>query len=71
MTKHLRLAAYAIAAAAALGNTARLLAAELKPGDSAPQFSLPGSDGKTHKLADFLDKRVIVLAWYPKAFTGG
>ena len=71
MTKHLALAAYALAAAAILGGSGRLSAAELKPGDPAPQFSLPGSDDKTYKLADFHQKRVIVLAWYPKAFTGG
>jgi peroxiredoxin Q/BCP len=43
---------------------------ELKEGDKAPDFSLPGSDGKTHKLADFKG-RAVVLAWFPKAFTGG
>jgi peroxiredoxin Q/BCP len=45
--------------------------AELKPGDPAPAFSLPGSDGKTYNLSDFKGKQVVVLAWYPKAFTGG
>ena len=44
---------------------------ELKVGSKAPSFSLPGSDGKTYKLADFSKKKVVVLAWYPKAFTGG
>jgi hypothetical protein len=44
--------------------------ANLKIGDSAPAFSLPGSDGKTHKLSDYTGKTV-VLAWFPKAFTGG
>jgi peroxiredoxin len=43
---------------------------ELKVGDAAPAFSLPGSDGKTHSLADYKGKTV-VLAWFPKAFTGG
>lgn len=47
------------------------VAAELKPGDLAPDFSLPGSDGKTYKLSDFKGKQVVVLAWFPKAFTGG
>ena len=44
--------------------------AELKPGDQAPDFSLPGSDGHVHKLSDYRGKTV-VLAWFPKAFTGG
>ena len=42
----------------------------LMPGDTAPAFELPGSDGKTHRLADYAGKTV-VLAWFPKAFTGG
>ena len=46
-------------------------AAELKEGDVAPDFSLPGSDGKTYSLASLKGKQVVVLAWYPKAFTGG
>lgn len=45
--------------------------AELKVGDKAPDFSLPGSDGKTYSLADFRGKQAVVLAWFPKAFTGG
>jgi hypothetical protein len=43
----------------------------VKAGDAAPAFSLPGSDGKTHSLAEFAGKEAVVLAWYPKAFTGG
>jgi peroxiredoxin Q/BCP len=45
--------------------------AGLQPGDPAPAFSLPGSDGATHTLADFKGKQAVVLAWFPKAFTGG
>jgi peroxiredoxin Q/BCP len=45
-------------------------AVTLKVGDKAPEFSLPGSDGKIHKLSDYKGKTV-VLAWFPKAFTGG
>jgi peroxiredoxin Q/BCP len=37
----------------------------------APAFSAPGSDGKTHTLAESIGKRAVVLAWFPKAFTGG
>lgn len=44
---------------------------ELKAGDPAPDFSLPGTDGKTYKLSDFKGKRAVVVAWFPKAFTGG
>jgi hypothetical protein len=43
----------------------------VKAGDTAPAFSLQGSDGKTHTLADFTGRKAVVLAWYPKAFTGG
>ena len=45
-------------------------ATELKEGDVAPNFSLVGSDGRTHKLTDYKG-RAVVLAWFPKAFTGG
>jgi peroxiredoxin Q/BCP len=44
---------------------------ELKVGDMAPAFSAPGSDGKTHTLAESKGKQAVVLAWFPKAFTGG
>ena len=44
---------------------------ELKPGDAAPDFSLAGSDGKTHSLSDYRGKQAVVMAWFPKAFTGG
>jgi thioredoxin-dependent peroxiredoxin len=40
-------------------------------GDAAPGFSLAGSDGTTHTLAEFKGKKVVVVAWFPKAFTGG
>jgi thioredoxin-dependent peroxiredoxin len=46
------------------------LAQELKAGDRAPDFKLPGTDGKTYSLAE-LKGRAVVLAWFPKAFTGG
>jgi peroxiredoxin Q/BCP len=59
---------------AALGlalSCAAARAAELKAGDAAPEFSLVGSDGKTHTLSDYRGKQAVVLAWFPKAFTGG
>jgi peroxiredoxin Q/BCP len=49
---------------------AQTTAPELKPGDPAPPFKLQGSDGKLHDLAE-LKGRAVVLAWFPKAFTGG
>lgn len=39
-------------------------------GDEAPNFSLPGSDGNTHTLADMRGQYVVV-AFFPKAFTSG
>jgi len=66
---------FAIACSAALVLsifTGRTFAAdEIKVGDDAPNFELVGSDGKTHKLADYKGKQAVVIAWYPKAFTGG
>lgn len=63
------LAAAGLLALAPIGaaDEARPLAA----GDPAPSFSLPGSDGKTHALADYVGKKAVVLAWFPKVFTGG
>ena len=63
-----------LAAAGVLAVAPLLAAEEPKPlavGDTAPAFSLPGTDGKTHALSDSLGKQVVVLAWFPKAFTGG
>jgi peroxiredoxin Q/BCP len=67
MSRWLRLAA-ATCAASLVGTMA--MAQELKVGDKAPDFTLQGSDGKTHSLAASKGKAV-VLAWFPKAFTGG
>ena len=53
------------------GGTNMVEAADLKAGDKAPAFELKGSDGKTYKLAEFKGKKAVVIAWYPKAFTGG
>ncbi len=43
----------------------------LNVGDPAPDFELEGSDGKTYRLSDFKGKQAVVIAWFPKAFTGG
>ena len=44
---------------------------ELRAGDLAPDFTLPGSDGRTYRLRDFIGTQAVVIAWFPKAFTGG
>lgn len=43
----------------------------LKVGDKAPDFTLMGVDGKEVKLSKLRKKTNVVLAFYPKAFTGG
>jgi len=44
---------------------------ELQPGDVAPDFELEGPDHRTYRLRDFVGTRPVVIAWFPKAFTGG
>ena len=65
----------AIMALAVISAVARSFAAEDKPapkaGDKAPDFKLKGSDGKEYTLKQFAGKQAVVLAWFPKAFTGG
>ena len=39
-------------------------------GDPAPDFTLPGSDGQSYKLTEMRGQHV-VIAFFPKAFTGG
>lgn len=62
----LLVAGAALGVARAFGGARR----RLKIGDLAPDFALPGSDGRTHRLAD-LRGTTVVLAWFPKAFTSG
>ena len=40
-------------------------------GDPAPNFSLKGSDGNTYSLHELVGTSGIVIAFFPKAFTGG
>jgi peroxiredoxin Q/BCP len=60
-----------VAGITALLAVSLVAAADLKPGDPAPAFELPGSDGRTYRLADYKGKQAVVLAWFAKAFTGG
>ena len=68
-----RLGRLTLAVALGLATSAggAVMGAELQVGDAAPNFELQGSDGKTYRLADFKGKQPVVLAWFPKAFTGG
>jgi peroxiredoxin Q/BCP len=43
----------------------------LKIGMVAPDFTLMGDDGQKHKISQHLGKKNVVLAFYPKDFTGG
>ncbi len=47
----------------------------LKIGDTAPDFALKGATAtegnKEYKLSDYRGKKVVVLAFFPAAFTGG
>jgi thioredoxin-dependent peroxiredoxin len=40
-------------------------------GDLAPDFELPASDGRSYRLSDSRGREAVVIAWFPKAFTGG
>ena len=72
MNKALRLLPLAIVACGlAAPVMAQTPAAELKVGDQAPDFTLPGTDGKTYTLSKDLKGHWLVLAWFPKAFTAG
>ena len=44
---------------------------DLKVGMAAPDFTLNDGDGVAHSLRDYLGKKNLVLAFYPKDFTGG
>jgi peroxiredoxin Q/BCP len=68
MKRRIRIAALVLAALSVFATAA--LAQELKVGDMAPDFTLKASDGQTYTLSKLRGKTV-VLAWFPKAFTGG
>ena len=43
----------------------------LKVGMIAPDFTLKDEEGTERNLSDYLGKQSVVLAFYPKDFTGG
>jgi peroxiredoxin len=81
MKKALRLLPFALAAGSLVASSAAAqttqsattttAGVELKVGDQAPDFTLPATDGKTYSLSKDLKGKWVVLAWFPKAFTGG
>jgi peroxiredoxin Q/BCP len=50
-----------------------LVAAAAGPeiGAPIPDFEFIGKGGALYRGADYLGKRAIVIAWFPKAFTPG
>jgi peroxiredoxin Q/BCP len=60
----------AVACVVALSVPMSAALGDLRVGAAAPDFSLPGSDGKTYRLSDYKGKQAVVLAWFTKAFTG-
>jgi len=57
--------------AAASGEKAVTTPNTLKVGMIAPDFTLKDEEGVERNLTDYLGKKNIVLAFYPKDFTGG
>ena len=47
------------------------LSSKLKVGDTAPDFSAPATRRNPLVLSDLLEDKAVVLAFFPKAFTGG
>jgi len=44
---------------------------DLKVGDPAPSFEAPDDTGKAWKSADHVGKKIVVVFFFPAAFTGG
>src|ERR1039457_6707446 len=54
-----------------LSSAATAFAAMPKVGDTAPLFEGQDQDGKTFNLAGLIGKKIVLLYFYPKDFTGG
>ena len=61
----------AILITAASGEEAVTTPDMLKVGMIAPDFTLKDEEGTERNLSDYIGKKSIVLAFYPKDFTGG
>jgi peroxiredoxin Q/BCP len=46
-------------------------AIDLKVGDAAPKFESTDDAGKAWKSEDHVGKKIVVLFFFPAAFTGG
>jgi len=57
--------------AALLISTTTIFAAMPKAGDTAPLIAGQDQDGKDFNLADHVGKKIVLLYFYPKDFTGG
>jgi peroxiredoxin Q/BCP len=71
MTRRAIARAALIVIAAGISGSRPVAARDLTVGDLAPPFTLKGSDGETYSLDQFRGERALVIAWFPKAFTGG
>jgi peroxiredoxin len=40
-------------------------------GETAPDFTVRDTDGKQHTLSQLVKQGPVILAFFPKAFTGG
>jgi peroxiredoxin Q/BCP len=56
---------------AALISATTVFAKMPQAGDTAPAFNGLDQDGKTVSLGDFAGKKIVLLYFYPKDFTGG
>ena len=61
----------AILIATVSGEEAVTVPNTLKVGMIAPDFTLKDEEGTERSLSDYLGKKSVVLAFYPKDFTGG
>src|ERR1700685_2343144 len=60
-----------LVAASIILHAATSFAAMPKAGDTAPSFEGTDQNGKDFKLADLAGKKMVLLYFYPKDFTGG
>jgi peroxiredoxin Q/BCP len=70
ITRPLQAALIGFIAAAVLAGAPAARAADLEVGQPAPGFSVPDETGRVRTLDEFKGK-TLILAFYPKDFTGG